>query len=85
MRHFVLTVKIEVPDDPFEAADAVAKIKDPWRGLNKVLQESGVKFEVRQEVGQRVAAIVTNGGARRGRPRKQARNTPQPQLPVAEE
>lgn len=85
MRRFDLTLKIEVPDDPFEAAEAVAALKTPWRGMQEALKASGVKFEARQTVGQRKAAVVSNGAPKRGRPRK-ARNTqPQPQLPVAED
>ena len=84
MRHFDLSLKIEVPDDPFEAAEAVAALKQPWRAMQEALKASGVAFEARQQVGQRTA-VVTNGGARRGRPRKKASNTPQPQLPVADQ
>jgi len=82
MRQFDLSLRVEIPDDPFDAAEAVAKLKVPWRGMQEALKAAGVRFEARQIVGQRMAGVVSNGGTRRKRQRR-ARDT-QPQLPVDE-
>lgn len=48
MKRFDLNVRIEVSDDPFEAAEIVAKIKVPWYAMLQTLKNDGVKFEHNQ-------------------------------------
>lgn len=48
MKRFEMTVKIDVPTDPFEAAEIIAKARVPWYAMLQTLKDAGVIFEFAQ-------------------------------------
>ena len=78
MKRLELSVKIEVPDSLFEAADVVSKIKEPWAELLSSLELSGLKFEHHEGEGNSVAAPVRRGRKPRQRVHTIGISTPYP-------
>lgn len=47
MKQLALSALIELPDDTFDAAEIVARIKAPWRDLMAALQSADVPHKMR--------------------------------------
>jgi hypothetical protein len=61
-KRLCLSVVVEMPDNPFDASDVFAKLKQPWSDLLNSLTQSGVKHDFK--------ADEMEVSAKRGRPRK---------------
>lgn len=73
MKQFHLSAVIDLPDDTFEAAELLSKIKVPWYAALQNLKDAGVKFEHKNEVLETRAKPAP--GAKRGRKPKAANGT----------
>jgi hypothetical protein len=60
-KQFSLDCMVDLPDDPFAAAELVAKLKMPWYTMLKNLQDAEVKFNHKQEVIETRAKPAGNG------------------------
>lgn len=66
-KQFSLDCMVDLPDDPFEAAELVAKLKVPWYTMLQNLMDAQVKFHHKQEVIETRAKSGSNGAAPRKR------------------
>ena len=48
-KQLALSILIEMPPDPFDAAEVYAKLKQPWCELLTSLKQSGVVHSIKQD------------------------------------
>lgn len=73
-----MSVKAEMPADPFEAADIIAKIRVPWRAMLQNLKEQGVVFRY-GELLITNRSIVSDATANPAPRKRKARRTSAPE------
>lgn len=57
-KQLALSVLVEMPDNPFDAAEVYARLREPWDNLANSLKQSGVVHSIKQdEIETRTKAV----------------------------